>query len=772
MAEIECDYEGCTFKCPATAIAALVQHAITTHASPPPPPPPVHNPVPAPAQTVRQPRIDRPRIDIGCDPHVWETFVWKWERFRQGSGITDATANIQLLHCLSDPLLVAAKRSAPGLENLDVADALREIKLIAILPVALGVRQTRALETKQDENERFRMFVGRIRERIVDCDFRTACPHAPAGRMTCSVPHCDGHDYTDAIIMLVALNGIRDPDIKKEVLSVDNLRAKSINDIISLVEHKEVARDQSRGPPEVAATAALSAFKKGRKSGPNASTTVQPQPGDRRPPNEEKKLKIVAPTQKKCNCGNDFFDYVARKNGSCNQRPYEECRACFMKSKGSKKLAAAELSETDSDECITARMSAIRLVAEPPVDGLAAFVASSEASPGEHPRLDVRFSIPTVDGPRDIAVNGAVADSGAQVCIVPAKLTRRLPSLCIAKNAAYAHLKGADNNDLDVVAVVDASLSAISNTGDRITTTVRLYVVEGVDECYISCNAMKGLRIIDEHFPQPGVKDHDCRLCATTTTSTCRCIPRSLPPSRHPNQPPRWNRSGIITETRPHGAYIVKMDGSGRVSQRTRAHLKPVFLPFSPGVKHTLSPPLPDALPQGLVRPAESRRCIQTPPELEQRQQDGCSMPPPETTPVPPPRPPTATSDRREQQQPQQLPSGFPPPCRSPQGQRPQQPDGLSCSTGGSDSSSPPQDQYSQHRWPRSSGKPPSRPPATPTGSARPPETPAQDPRPRAPEGREVEEQRGRGVGSEGESEEPRRSTRDRRPPRRFSPSR
>ena len=161
MADIECDFEGCTFTCPATAIATLVQHAIAYHASPPPS---VHNSVPAPAQTVRQPRIDRPRIDIGCNPHVWETFVWKWERFRQGSGITDATANIQLLHCLSDPLLFATKRSAPGLENLDVADALKEIKQIAILPVALGVRQTRALETRQDENECFRMFLGRIRE--------------------------------------------------------------------------------------------------------------------------------------------------------------------------------------------------------------------------------------------------------------------------------------------------------------------------------------------------------------------------------------------------------------------------------------------------------------------------------------------------------------------------------------------------------------------------------------------------------------------------------
>ena len=585
--------------------------------------------------------------------------------------------------------------------------------------------------------------------------------------MHCGVRGCDGHDYTDAIIMLVALNGIRDPDIKKEVLSVDNLRAKSINDIISLVEHKEVARDQSRGPPEVAATAALSTFKKGRRSNPNASTPAQPtQSGDRRPQSDEKKVKVVAPTQKKCNCGNEFFDYVVRKNGSCNQRPYEECRACFLKSKNaSKKLAAAEFSETDSDECITARMSAVQLVVKPPLGEPSVSVASSESSPGEHPRLDVRFSIPTVEGPRDIAVNGAVADSGAQVCIMPAKLIRRLPSLCIAKNAAYAHLKGADNNDLDVIAVVDASLSALSNTGDRISTSVRLYIVEGVDECYISCNAMKGLRIIDEHFPQPGVKAHDCRLCATTTASTCRCIPRSLPPSRHPTQPPRWDKSGIITESRPHGAYIIKMDGSGRVSQRTRAHIKPVFLPFSPGVTSTQQQQQQHAPPLGNDRAVSSRRCTQTPRGPEQPQQDLSGSSPQGSPPETPP-------DQHQQQCQQQ--SGCQSPCLS-LPDRPLPPQAaLSCDMDGRDNSLLQPDRSSPPPSPESCKERPSRlpPPTIPTTFPGPPATPTQETRPRAPGGREVEREGERAAESSGVGDAPRRSGRERRPPRRFSPTR
>ena len=39
----------------------------------------------------------------------------------------------------------------------------------------------------------------------------------------------------------------------------------------------------------------------------------------------------------------------------------------------------------------------------------------------------------------------------------------------------------------------------------------------------------------------------------------------------------------MIVERRPHEQYTVKLDGSGRVSVRTRQHLRPFFLPFSTG---------------------------------------------------------------------------------------------------------------------------------------------------------------------------------------------
>ena len=45
------------------------------------------------------------------------------------------------------------------------------------------------------------------------------------------------------------------------------------------------------------------------------------------------------------------------------------------------------------------------------------------------------------------------------------------------------------------------------------------------------------------------------------------------------NHPKRWERTGIIVEVRQFHQYIVKIDGSGRLTLRNRQHLRK-FKPF------------------------------------------------------------------------------------------------------------------------------------------------------------------------------------------------
>ncbi len=46
------------------------------------------------------------------------------------------------------------------------------------------------------------------------------------------------------------------------------------------------------------------------------------------------------------------------------------------------------------------------------------------------------------------------------------------------------------------------------------------------------------------------------------------------------NYPRRWDRTGIVVEVRQHHQYVVKVDGSGRVTLRNRQHLRK-FVPFT-----------------------------------------------------------------------------------------------------------------------------------------------------------------------------------------------
>ena len=183
-----------------------------------------------------------------------------------------------------------------------------------------------------------------------------------------------------------------------------------------------------------------------------------------------------------------------------------------------------------------------------------------------HPRLPITVTMPSRSGPFDIKVMGAVADSGAQVSIFPSKMLQGNTPITFAPSPSKTDIRGADGSSLSVTGVVDSTVSATNQSGEIISSKVRFYVVNNVSECYLSCDAMRGLKIVNEHFPEAGSGN------------------------RHNDK--AWNRSGIVVERKGFGQYQVKLDGSGRLSLRTRAHLKPFQSYSQLGTAGTSAPPL------------------------------------------------------------------------------------------------------------------------------------------------------------------------------------
>ena len=150
--------------------------------------------------------------------------------------------------------------------------------------------------------------------------------------------------------------------------------------------------------------------------------------------------------------------------------------------------------------------------------------------------------------------------------IFPSKMLQGNTPITFAPSPSKTDIRGADGSALVVTGVVDSTVSATNQSGEIIATKVKFYVVNNVSECYLSCDAMRGLRIVNEHFPEAGSGN------------------------RHNDK--TWSRSGLIVENKGFGQYQIKLDGSGRLSVRTRAHLKP-FQPYPQlGTAGTSAPPL------------------------------------------------------------------------------------------------------------------------------------------------------------------------------------
>ena len=123
-------------------------------------------------------------------------------------------------------------------------------------------------------------------------------------------------------------------------------------------------------------------------------------------------------------------------------------------------------------------------------------------------------------------------------------------------------LCAANNAKIDVQGVADAKVSALSPNGECYETSTKIYVVHNVNEVYLSLDVLIGLRIVNEFFPTAGAGN------------------------QHGAQASAWDQTGTVTEQLPHASFIVKVDGSGRISQRTRQHLCLFVLHDSSATQH------------------------------------------------------------------------------------------------------------------------------------------------------------------------------------------
>ena len=243
----------------------------------------------------------------------WASQWRRWHVFQSGSKIDDQSAAPHLFQCASDGLGDALLKVDAEITTKSLDILMTTMKSLAIIPVATGVVRAELLDMKQKRDEPFRSFSSRVRGKAETCGFSTTS--------VCDCGKSNSVDYTDYIIRDVLVAGIYDADIRIVVLGVD-ITDKSVNEVIGLVEKREMARDAHNVSANMSS---FSTYRKEVRKVPVPRKSPGPPPGFSDTCTASRTSECVPCPQ----CGNQFTHFTEGRNGVVNSTPFEVCIDCF-----------------------------------------------------------------------------------------------------------------------------------------------------------------------------------------------------------------------------------------------------------------------------------------------------------------------------------------------------------------------------------------------------------------------------------------------------------
>ena len=315
MPDIKCPITSCGYATgevtDAIAVALLNIHAMTHTATAPA--------AAAAPSCAKGPKLERPKIALEASNEDWNAFRRRWDAFRKGTGIDNATASGQLLECATDGLMNIVLRASPSFVSLPIDDALKVLKSLAVVPVALGVLRSDLASLRQDQDEPFRAYAARVQGKAETCEFKVGFSGSCA---KCYAPFTGEVYYVDEVIRDVLLNGIADIDIRREALATEDIHRKTVNELIAFIESRETARNANPS----SAILGLSAYRRSTKSAATTSFSTKLHLQDKRrfmPSASDRARTASCP-----DCGMTFHLFTELRRG-WNTKPHERCAACW-----------------------------------------------------------------------------------------------------------------------------------------------------------------------------------------------------------------------------------------------------------------------------------------------------------------------------------------------------------------------------------------------------------------------------------------------------------
>lgn len=503
MVVVKCPgFEQCGYKTSdedASVVAVLLNiHLALAHAQ-------------ATAPSNRGPKLDRPHIDIGVEEEVWNNFVRRWEAFRIGSGINNECASMQLFQCATEPLGDLILKSDPGIHSRPVSEVLKTMRTFAVIPIAIGVIRAELMQLNQGSDEQFRTFAARVKGKAETCGFNTS--------VTCQCGESVSVNYTQETIRDVLLAGISDLDIRREALSTSNIQQKSVNDIISFVEGREMARNATPS----SSISGFSSFKRlnntANKPDPPKKLTV--------PPPSERNKSIPCP-----DCGKQFKAYKERANGSYNSKPHTKCLNCFRSQQQHRYSETNATLSTVTEEDHISQISAITSTLAPLTLDHKIFQKSEwrRQKVSDHPRVKFQIGMmnTTDKVTKSVTIEG-IADTGAQSNLWGLREFEMCGFSKSDLRPVVMNVRAANKNPINIIGAFKCQIQGQSPAGKTISCISNIYISDSVSNFYLSYDTMIDLCMIDMSFPTiGGCAQQEKRNPKPRCTDTSVCQVRSL----------------------------------------------------------------------------------------------------------------------------------------------------------------------------------------------------------------------------------------------------
>ena len=469
----------------------------------------------------RPEKFPRPEISIDKSTEDWNEFLVTWEQYKEEYKLEGPGLIRQLYACCSEEMKTSLSRITSGQQfKKTEKELLLLMKQFAVRYQNPMVHVQEFLQQTQNQDEGVRQFLTRLRGVGARCNFSEKCLD------------CDKDiSYADSIIRFKLIAGLADPEIKEDILSLEE---KSLDDTVKAIEAKESGKHARQTIGTTAATGKVNVTKQKIVQLPDPITFESYQVHRVYCSNCGKVGHTSQKEDREKNC--PAWNQICK---ACNRKGHFQ-NVCRMK----KKQFVGKAKKVDEDvNADTASVIATPFVAEEAhmmnVDLCFGEIAAlrycmekvskevqqinkvkiphmlyeqlrwivSRPQPPPDTRVSVRVDTqsyrdqnirPPSAFKHRVADFVALADTGCQaVCIGPEHLSKLGLSKCDLMEVEM-RLSAANGSGLNIIGALFVNISGESSLGEFFQTKQLCYVADGVDKMLLSRGACEKLGIINK----------------------------------------------------------------------------------------------------------------------------------------------------------------------------------------------------------------------------------------------------------------------------------